>query len=108
MKPSSGNPGINKLARVMQQRMQEVNKSPLLLDFGVIQDDYSLLTNTFPIPIPKTDYLVCRDVTHDPGKPLTQQKPAKDSTRMEAEATTNTRETELTATPTQRELMFTT
>ena len=32
MKPSSGNPGINKLARVMQQRMQEVNKSPLLLD----------------------------------------------------------------------------
>jgi hypothetical protein len=74
MKPSSGNPGINKLARVMQQRMQEVNKSPLLLDFGVIQDDYSLLTNTFPIPIPKTDYLVCRDVTHDPGKPLTQTK----------------------------------
>jgi hypothetical protein len=74
MKPSSGNPGINKLARVMQQRMQEVNKSPLLLDFGVIQDDYSLLTNTFPIPIPKTDYLVCRDVTHDPGKPLTLTK----------------------------------
>ena len=33
MKPSLGNAGINKLARVMQQRMKEVI-NPLLLDFG--------------------------------------------------------------------------
>jgi hypothetical protein len=64
MKPSSSNAGINKLARVMQQRMKEVGASPLLLDFGVIQDDYSLLTNSYPMPIPKADYMVCRQLTH--------------------------------------------
>lgn len=74
MNPSSGNPGINKLGKVLQQRMRETNASPLVLDFGVIQQDYSLLTNTYPIPIPKTDYLVCRDVTHNPNIPLTQTK----------------------------------
>lgn len=74
MNPSSGNPGINKLGKVLQQRMRETNASPLILDFGVIQQDYSLLTNTYPIPIPKTDYLVCRDVTHNPNIPLTQTK----------------------------------
>lgn len=63
MNPSSGNPGINKLGKVMQQRMRDTNASPLVLDFGVIQGDYSLLTNTYPIPIPKTDYLVCRQLT---------------------------------------------
>lgn len=63
MNPSSGNPGINKLGKVLQQRMKETNASPLVLDFGVIQQDYSLLTNTYPIPIPKKDYSVCRQLT---------------------------------------------
>jgi hypothetical protein len=74
MNPASGNPGINKLGKVLQQRMRETNVSPLVLDFGVIQGDYSLLTNTYPIPIPKTDYMVCRDVTHNPGEALTKTK----------------------------------
>lgn len=74
MNPSSGNPGINKLGQVLQQRMKETNASPLVLDFGVIQQDYSLMTNTYPIPIPKADYLVCRDVTHNPSVSLTQTK----------------------------------
>lgn len=74
MNPSSGNPGLNKLGKVLQQRMTESSASPLVLDFGEIQSDYSLLTNTYPIPIPKSDYLVCRDVTHNPGIRLTQTK----------------------------------
>jgi len=74
MNPSSGNPGINKLGKVLQQRMRETSTSPLVLDFGVIQQDYSLLTNTYPIPIPKVDYMVCRDVTHNPGVPLAKTK----------------------------------
>jgi hypothetical protein len=74
MNPSSGNPGINKLGKVLHQRMKQTNDSPLVLDFGVIQQDYGLLTNTYPIPIPKTDYMVCRDVTHNPGVPLTRTK----------------------------------
>jgi hypothetical protein len=43
---ANGNPGINKLGRVLQERMTACGESPLLLDFGTIQEDYSLLTNT--------------------------------------------------------------
>lgn len=56
------NEGINKLARVIQKRTKEVTATPPVLDFGVIQPDMSLLTNKFPIPIPQTDYMVCRSV----------------------------------------------
>lgn len=60
---ANGNPGINKLGQVLQERMKACGASPLLLDFGTIQGDLSLLTNTYPIPIPKTDYTVCRQLT---------------------------------------------
>lgn len=60
--------GLNHLARVLHGRMQNERQaySDLVLDFGVIQKDYSLLTNTYPIPIPKTDYLVLRQLTLGP------------------------------------------
>lgn len=57
-----GNPGMNNFAKVLSSRMQRENESPLPLDFGSIQPDYSLITNTFPVPIPKSDYVVCRCV----------------------------------------------
>jgi hypothetical protein len=60
---ANGSPGINKLGQVLQERMKACGASPLLLDFGTIQGDLSLLTNTYPIPIPKTDYTVCRQLT---------------------------------------------
>lgn len=68
MNPAEGNPGVNHLAQAIQGRIrqnQDAN-SALLLDFGEIQPDYSLLTNTYPIPIPKTDYMVCRQLTLGP------------------------------------------
>lgn len=52
--------------------MQKTNEHPLVLDFGIIGSDYSLTTNTYPVPIPKGDYSVCRAVTYDPSVPLTQ------------------------------------
>ena len=57
--------GMNKLARVLHNRMKDERgaHSSLVLDFGEIQKDYSLLTNTYPIPIPKADYLVLEDLT---------------------------------------------
>lgn len=61
--------GLNKLARVMQQRMarnQDANNSALPLDFGIIQPDMSLKTNTFAHPIPQADYHVCRHLTLGP------------------------------------------
>ena len=63
--PAEGNPGVNALAKALQEQMRRNLRanSALVLDFGVIQSDYSLLTNTFPIPIPKGDYMVCRHLT---------------------------------------------
>lgn len=57
------NEGYNMLARAIQARAQKVGEAPPLLDFGVIQGDMSLLTNKFPLPIPQTDYFVCRQLT---------------------------------------------
>ena len=59
------NEGLNKLARVLSGRAQSTQEAynDLILDFGQIQKDYSLLTNTYPIPIPKSDYLVLRQLT---------------------------------------------
>lgn len=68
MNPAEGNPGVNALARAIQGRISQNQSanSALLIDFGTIQSDYSLLTNTYPIPIPKGDYLVCRQLTIGP------------------------------------------
>lgn len=71
--------GMNHLARVLNTRMQGQKDadSSLVLDFGVIQNDYSLLTNTYPIPIPKADYLVLRQLTlGNTGAWLTQTQSA--------------------------------
>lgn len=62
MQGFDGHPGTAKLASVLSQRMKRENESPLILDFGEIQENYSLVTNTFPVPIPKGDYSVCRSL----------------------------------------------
>lgn len=67
-----GNPGANKLTAALASMIDQKGDKPLVLDFGIILGDYSLKTNTFPIPIPKSDYSVCRAITYDPGVPLTQ------------------------------------
>lgn len=62
MEGFDGHPGTSKLATVLSQRMKKENESPLVLDFGEIQANYSLVTNTFQVPIPKGDYSVCRHI----------------------------------------------
>lgn len=62
MEGFEGHPGTGRLATVLSQRMKKENETPLLLDFGEIQANYSLMTNTFPVSIPKGDYSVCRHV----------------------------------------------
>ena len=57
-----GNPGTSRRGRVLTDRMKKQNESPLMLDYGSIEPDYSLKTNTFPVPIPRSDYTVCRHV----------------------------------------------
>lgn len=73
MDNTMGNEGINKLARVLQSRMHQMEDKPQVLDFGIIQGDMSLLTNRFPRPIPQKDYVVCRQLTLGPtGSKLTE------------------------------------
>ena len=67
-----GSPGANKLTAALASMINKKGDKTLVLDFGIILGDYSLKTNTFPIPIPKSDYSVCRAITYDPGVPLTQ------------------------------------
>ena len=50
MEGFDGHPGTSKLAKVLSQRMKKENESPLILDFGEIQANYSLVTNTIPVP----------------------------------------------------------
>lgn len=67
-----GHPGINKLGNVMCSRIRREKESPLVLDFGMMQENGSLITDTFPVPIPKGDYMVCRHLTLGPaGSELT-------------------------------------
>lgn len=71
MQLENGNEGISKLTEVLQDRMHKVGNKPQVLDFGIIQPDMSLLTNKFPLPIPQTDYMICRSVSWNPAKPMT-------------------------------------
>ena len=60
MSQGDNSPGISKLAGLMDSIAKKNQSTDLVLDFGVINSDYSLTTNTFPKPIPKKDYLVCK------------------------------------------------
>ncbi|MCI8771031.1 MAG: hypothetical protein HFH73_07755 [Lachnospiraceae bacterium] len=69
------NEGMNKLAKVITSRIKKHGESPLVLDFGAIQPNGSLLTNTFPQEIPKGQYTVCRHLTYGTqGETLTWVK----------------------------------
>lgn len=68
------NQGANKLAHVLQGRMNQVTGAYVqdTCDFGTIQSDMSLVTNLFPTPIPQGSYVVCRQLTlGDTGEELT-------------------------------------
>ena len=58
-----GNAGMSKLAHTLADRMRKENASPLVLDFGEIQANGSLITNTFPVAVPKGSYSVCRSIS---------------------------------------------
>lgn len=54
----ANHPGTNKLARVIAGRIQDDTDSALVLDFGEVTKNMSLVTNTFPVAVPKEDYEV--------------------------------------------------
>ena len=59
MSQGDNTPGISRLAGAMKKISGLGKDDSLLLDFGVINSDGSLRTNTFPVSIPKKDYMVC-------------------------------------------------
>lgn len=64
--------GANALTNVLGSMMRGIADKPPQLDFGIINGDYSLMTNSFPRPIPKEEYSVCRTLLYDPEVPLTK------------------------------------
>jgi hypothetical protein len=57
--------GVSKLANVIHKKVSDTGaQSPVWLDFGEIQQDGSLKTNRFDLPIPSGDYLICRCAAH--------------------------------------------
>ena len=66
MAQGDGNPGMNKLAQAMNERIRAFHEAilqDLTIDFGKIGNDWSLQANSFPKPIPKGDYMVCRSLS---------------------------------------------
>ena len=64
--PDTEGGGFAGLAEVLHKHIQRVagaQSGALALDFGEIREDYSLTTNSFPVPIPKESYVVCRQLT---------------------------------------------
>lgn len=57
------NVGTNRLANVLTDRIKRESERPLSFDFGTIEANGSLKTNTFPVSIPKGQYSVCRQLT---------------------------------------------
>lgn len=55
--------GVSKLAQVIADRIAVQTERHDELELGIIQDDMSLKLDKFNIPIPKSEYLVCRSLT---------------------------------------------
>ena len=68
------NSGANQLTGTLTSMMKGIagEASKPQIDIGIIHSDYSLTTNSFPKPIPKNEYNVCRSLLYDPSVPLTQ------------------------------------
>lgn len=62
MSKGDNSPGISRLAGIFKEFSAPDTDSEFNLDFGVIQSDNSLLTNSYPIPIPLSDYIICRSL----------------------------------------------
>ena len=58
-----GKESSDDLSSLLGNAIGNSRRSELMIDFGSIQDDMSLRTNTFPDPIPQGDYSVLRQLT---------------------------------------------
>lgn len=64
--------GINQLTGTLTGMMKGIADKPPVLQFGIINSDYSLSINGYKCPIPKNEYSVCRSLLYSPSVPLTE------------------------------------
>lgn len=57
------NNGMQNFAAVLDKRMSEKYIPDTVLDFGEITGSYELKTTDYPVPLPKDEYHVCRQLT---------------------------------------------
>lgn len=57
--------GFNSLAQVLQEKTKQISNenTQFSLDIGTITKNMGLVTHTFPLEIPQSDYLVLRQLT---------------------------------------------
>lgn len=63
--------GSNALTGAITGIIKEMSAQPPIIDFGIINSDYSLTLNSFPKPVPKADYSVCRQLLYEKSVELT-------------------------------------
>ena len=67
MSRGDNTPGVSRLAAAFRKLSESGNSRELVIDFGGIEQNGSLLTNSFPVPIPKSDYQACKGSALKPG-----------------------------------------
>ncbi len=92
MSKGDNSPGVSRLAGAIRELADIGKDGSLLLDFGTIQGDGSLLTNTYQIPIPKSDYIVCRHLKSRSVTPTTTSTSVGDHGSHSHKVTVSTRE----------------
>ena len=65
-------PGANELTNTITGMIKGIADKPPVLQFGIINSDYSLSINGYKCPIPKNEYSVCRSLLYSPSVPLTE------------------------------------
>ncbi len=64
MAKGKNSPGVSGFLGLMRTIADQAQDRSLVLDFGEIQQDASLLCHTYPVPIPKEGYLILRHLTY--------------------------------------------
>lgn len=67
MSKGDNSPGLSRFAAIMQVLAKGQVPTDLILDFGEIQKNGSLLTNTVTVEIPKDDYLILKGASVSKG-----------------------------------------
>lgn len=67
MSRGENTPGVSELTRVIREAARGMATGASGADFGEIAKDLSLMVNGFSVPIPKSDYLICRMASGQSG-----------------------------------------